>query len=81
MCGFILDGVYYKDEPNLEKLRSNQQSGYKEWDRNRQRKDFAKEILQPYNRNGTPNEDFKQAYHEESLGYGFIPKNEDLIKE
>lgn len=68
--GYILDGKYYKDNPDMNKLLNKQQSTYKEHERNRQRHDFAKEILQPY-KNGQPNKDFIQAYPEESKEYKF----------
>lgn len=78
MTGYIVDGVYYKGIPPIEKMRSKQQDTYKQHDQNRQRKDFSREIIQPYNRDGTPNQDFIQAWPEESKGYGFLPKDEDL---
>ena len=68
MMGYILNNVYYREEPDMSKLRSKQQSTYKQHEQKRQRKDFAKEILQPW-KGGKPNEDFKQAYPEESKEY------------
>lgn len=78
--GYIKDGKYYKEKPDVSKLRRSTYTGWGEHDRNRQRKDFAKEILQPYNRDGTPNQDFVSAYPEESVGYGFLPDQEQLNK-
>jgi hypothetical protein len=78
--GYILDGKYYKDDPDLSKLRRGQNSTYKQHDHNRQRQDYAKEIIQPRRRDGSPNPDFIQAYPEESKGYGFLPSDEQLKK-
>jgi len=75
--GYIIDGKYYKGTPDMAKLASRQQSTYKQHEQNRQRHDFAKEILQPW-KGGKPNEDFIGAYPEESKDYGFLPKDEDL---
>ena len=76
--GYILDGKYYKGQAPLHIMRSSQQSTYKTHEHNRQRQDFSREIIQPFNRDGTPNNDFIQAYPEESKGYGFLPKDEEL---
>ena len=76
--GYILDGVYHRGDAPMEKLKSRQQSTYKQHDQNRQRKDFAKEILQPHTRDGKPNPDFIAAYNEESKEYGFLPTDNDL---
>jgi hypothetical protein len=76
--GYILDGVYHKEVAPIEKLQSRQQSTFKQHDQNRQRKDFAREILQPHDKNGKPNEDFIAAYNEESKEYGFLPTDKDL---
>lgn len=75
--GYIKDAVYHKGSPPVD-LQPRQNSTYKQHDHNRQRKDHAREIIQPYNPDGTPNQDFIQAWPEESRGYGFLPKEEDL---
>lgn len=63
--GYILNGKYHKGRPpNLNNL---QHSGHKQWDHRRQRKDFAREILQPWDRKtGKMNEDFIKAYPDEA---------------
>ena len=78
IMGYVLHGKYYTGKPDLSKMRSSQSSMYKQHEHARQRKDFAKEIIQPYDRTGKPNEDFIQAYPEEAKEYGFLPKDEDL---
>lgn len=75
--GYILDGVYHKGNPDMTKLQARQQSTWKQHDHNRQKKDYAKEIIQPY-KAGAPNQDFIDAYPEESKEYGFLPTEEDL---
>jgi len=79
--GYILDGKYHKGSPDMSKMGFRIQGGYRQHEQNRQRKDFAKEIIQPYDRNGKPNEDFLQAYPEESKEYGFTPNDKDLRKD
>lgn len=59
-------------------LQHKQNSTFKLHDQNRQRKDHARELIQPFNRNGTPNEKFIEAWPDESKGYGFIPSDERL---
>jgi hypothetical protein len=62
-------GKYHKGKVDPSKLRRNQQSGWKDWDHQRQRKDYAREIVQPFDRQGKPNEQFKQAWPDESKEY------------
>jgi hypothetical protein len=75
--GMIINGKYYKDT-DLSKIRSGQNSMYRQHEHERQRKDFAKEILQPYDRGGKPNEKFIEAYPEEAKEYGFIQVDEEV---
>jgi len=77
--GYILNGKYYKNKPDMSKLGAKQSSMYKQFEHDRQRKDFAREIIQPYDRNGKPNQDFIDVYPDESKEYGFLPKDDDLI--
>lgn len=76
--GYILNGEYHRGEAPMEKLRNRQQSTWKGHDHNRQRKDYAREIIQPRNRDGSPNPDFVSAYPDESKDYGFLPTDEEL---
>jgi ABC-type multidrug transport system ATPase subunit len=75
--GIIKDGKFIKDG-DISQLRNRQQSTYKNHEHRRQRQDHAREIIQPYNRDGKPNPDFIQAFPEESKGYGFLPSDEKL---
>jgi hypothetical protein len=78
--GYILDGHYYKGKP-AERLRRPVNSTLKQHEHNRQRLDHAKDIIQPYDRNGKPNQSFIEAYPTESKEvYHFLPDNEQLMK-
>lgn len=74
--GMIINGKYYK-KTDVTKLQNRQQSTYKNHEHNRQRKDFSREIVQPYNSDGTPNQSFVEAWPEESKEYGFIKEVKD----
>lgn len=78
--GYIVDGKYYKGIPPVGKLSFKQQSTYKDHDHNRQRKDHARELVQPYDRNGKPNDKFIEAWPSESKEYGFTPSDDELKK-
>ena len=46
-----------------------------------QRNDHARDIVQPYKRDGSVNEDFIQAFPMESKEvYNFLPSDQDLKK-
>jgi hypothetical protein len=75
--GMIINGKYYKDA-DMNKLRTKTNSMYKQHEHDRQRKDFAREILQPFDRHGNPNEQFVEAYPEEAKEYGFIKVDEEV---
>ena len=74
--GYIIDGKYYKKEPNLNSMQSLQQSTWKEWDHDRQRSDHAADIVQPY-KHGKPNQEFIDLYPQASIEYGFVQPNEE----
>ncbi len=67
--GYIKDNKYYEGNADPSKLRTKQQSTYKQWEHQRQRKDFAREVVQPFDRHGKPNNDFKQAWPEDAKEY------------
>lgn len=70
------DGVYHKEgKPDM---RVQQNSTWKQHDHKRQRNDNAREIIQPYDRNGRPSQAFIDAYPEESREYGFLPTDDQL---
>lgn len=78
--GAIIDGVYYPRATVNSLLHAKQQSTWKQHDHDRQRRDHAMELIQPYNRDGTVNDKFIEAMPEEARRYGFLP-NDDTLKE
>lgn len=79
--GYLLNGKYHKGSPPMDKLKGRQNSTFQQHDHARQRKDFSREIIQPYNPDGTPNQDYIQAWPDGAKDYGFIPKDEDLRRQ
>lgn len=79
MSGIIINGKYVKGG-DVSRLSARQQSTFKSHEANRQRQDFAREIIQPFDRSGKPNPDFVQAYPEESKNYGFLPDDKELLR-
>jgi hypothetical protein len=73
--GYIgADGHYHRtDHVPLDQLVTPQQSTWKQGDHYRQRFDHAAEIIQPYNLDGTPNEDLIMADPDNAVLYGFLP--------
>jgi hypothetical protein len=78
--GYIVNGKYVPRVAEPEQLRQSNSAMFKAGDHDRQRKDFAKEIIQPYDLQGKPNEDFIAAFPEESKQYGFLPTDEQIIR-
>lgn len=77
--GYIKDGVYHKGNPDLNELSLKpNNTTWKQHDHNRQRKDHARELIQPFTKDGKLSEDFFNAYPEESKGYGFLPDDDRL---
>lgn len=70
--GYILNGKYYKGEnPDIEKMKHEANSTYKEWDHDRQRRGHRHDLIQPY-KDGQVNPEFVEHYPEESKERGFI---------
>ena len=77
--GYIIDGKYYKVKSDLHKLQSPQQSTFKHADHDRQRFEFAADIVQP-RKNGKPNPEFIDLYPDAAVEYGFVDGNQtDII--
>lgn len=74
----IINGEYHK-VVEMVKLQSRQNSTWKHWSHNDQRKDHASEIVQPYTRDGRPSEAFIENYPEESVDYGFVKSEAEII--
>lgn len=69
--GYILDGVYHKDPPDLSKMKTDRTTVDKQFEHDAQRRRHQAELVQPY-KQGKPNPEFVQLYPEESKKYGFV---------
>lgn len=68
--GAIIDGVYYPDIDKVPNVEPDSVT-YKGYNHDKQRKEHARDIIQPYI-NGKPNPKFIEQYPNESKDYGFI---------
>jgi len=57
-------GQYCRDCRTLAQRSSS--TGFAQWSRDRDREDNAKDLIQPWDRNGVPNREFIRNYPEES---------------
>lgn len=69
--GYILNGKYYSGLPDLNELKDKRNTTEKLHERDRQREQHGRDLLQPYV-NGKPNPAFVEQYPEEATKYGFI---------
>lgn len=72
--GVIIDGIYYRDTPKDEAQRvSSTVTGIADTNsKDRQREEFAADLIQSYNPDGTVNDDFIEYYPEEAKKRGLI---------
>jgi hypothetical protein len=72
--GVIIDGIYYRETPKDEAQRvSSTVTGIAETNnKDRQREDYAVDLIQSHNPDGTVNEDFVEYYPEEAKKRGLI---------
>jgi hypothetical protein len=68
--GYILNGVYYDQLPDVESLRETHATTDKQYSHDRQRENHRRDLLQPYV-NGHPNPEFIEQYPKEAKEYGF----------
>lgn len=68
--GYVLNGKYYRNSDQAPDVRGSNPLNH-QYNIDRQREDYRRETLQPYNPDGTPNEQFIAAYPEHSKEYGF----------
>lgn len=80
--GFIgADGKFYTGQPKMASIVPQKTSVWKAGDHDRQRADHKRDLIRPYNPDGSPNEAFIEAYPEESKHtYKFIPTDEKIAK-
>lgn len=62
-------GKYHKGETNHNS--DDVSPIFKQWSHDKQRREHAQDIVQPY-KNGKPNDEFIFLYPEEAKNYGFI---------
>lgn len=72
--GVIIDGIYYRETPKDEAQRvSSTVAGIADTNnKDRQREDYAVDLIQSHNPDGTVNEDFIEYYPEEARKRGLI---------
>mgnify|MGYP001009556834 FL=1 len=72
--GVIIDGIYYRETPKDEAQRvSSTVTGIAETNnKDRQREDYAVDLIQSHNPDGTVNDDFIEYYPEEAKKRGLI---------
>lgn len=72
--GVIIDGIYYRETPKDEAQRvSSTVTGIADTNnKDRQREDYAVDLIQSRNPDGTVNEDFIEYYPEEAKKRGLI---------
>lgn len=70
--GYILNGVYYSGAVDSRDFVDGHASTDKEYSHDRQREEHRRDLIQPYQRDGSPNPEFVAQYPEESQTYGFL---------
>ena len=72
--GVIIDGIYYRETPKDEAQRvSSTVTGIADTNsKDRQREDYAVDLIQSRNPDGTVNDDFIEYYPEEAKKRGLI---------
>lgn len=72
--GVIIDGIYYRETPKDEAQRvSSTVTGIADTNtKDRQREDYAVDLIQSHNPDGTVNDDFIEYYPEEAKKRGLI---------
>lgn len=72
--GAIIDGIYYREAPKETSQRvSSTVAGIADTNnKDRQREEFAADLIQSHNPDGSVNEDFIEYYPEEAKQRGLI---------
>lgn len=74
--GVIRGGKYYPDELPTDSQVIGVASIARNSRIDRDYEEHAQDLIQPYNPDGTPNQDFIDYYPEQAKDYGFIPEEE-----
>lgn len=70
--GYIKNGKYIKAEPIISDMKDTTQRTWKNADHEKQRREHARDMIQPRDYKGNPNKEFIQEYPEEAKTYGLI---------
>jgi len=74
-------GKYHKDSPTMQTVVPQVTSVWKQSDHARQRADHARDLIQPFLRDGSVNPAFTEAYPDECREmYGLLPTEEEIMK-
>lgn len=78
--GYILNGKYVRAGNTPDSAKSvRKQPLHGQYETDRMREEFRKDLVQPYLPNGKPNKEFVDAFPERAEGYGFVNKEEKNI--
>lgn len=72
--GYIKNGVYYRNsKPDAHQQTDTTIAGiHEQFVLERQAEAHAHNLIQPYNRDGSPNQDFIDYFPDDAKNYGFI---------
>lgn len=74
--GYIINGKYVRaSSVPSGALAPRKQSLHKQFEIEKDRQEFARDLVQPYLPNGKPNPEFIDALPKEAERYGFVDKN------
>jgi len=75
--GYILNGKYVRSSSAPSRATvPRKQVLHKQYEAERDRQEFARDLVQPYLPNGKPNPEFITALPKEAERYGFVNKDE-----
>jgi hypothetical protein len=76
--GYIINGKYVRaSSVPSGALAPRKQVLHKQFEAERDRQEFARDLVQPYLPNGKPNPEFITALPKEAERYGFVNKDEN----
>ena len=75
--GYIINGKYVRSNSTASAATvPRKQILHKQYEAERDRQEFARDLVQPYLPNGKPNPEFITALPKEAERYGFVNKDE-----
>jgi hypothetical protein len=76
--GQVVNGKYYPGKPDLSKSRPVTNKMSDSWKHDDQRYEHRRDILQPYNKDGSVNDEFVEAYPSQAREHGLIKEDRDV---